>query len=293
MLGEPQWQWLETELKKPAKLRIIVSGTPIIDGDHSADTWAAYLHERDRLFRLLHETKAEGTILVSGDRHRGGIAVVDGPIEPPLVDVSACGIADGKEARRFFPGRPEVRGSSEEGSCFGCIRIDWERPEIGIELEVRNDAGKMTVHQTLTRKMLTGNPTLPAVWGAVGEALGKYAPAEVEPSAALKIDGKAVTPKQIGEMVGKEITLDMKVAGTGKTKAGTMIFLNSADRKSPENFTVVIDMKGIESLKKAGIADPATSYKSQTVRVVGVVTSFQDRHEIIVSDAAKIKLVEK
>jgi hypothetical protein len=29
------------------------------------------------------------------------------------------------------------------------------------------------------------------------------------------------------------------------------------------------------------------------VRVVGMVTSFQDRHEIIVSDAAKIKLVDK
>ena len=102
-----------------------------------------------------------------------------------------------------------------------------------------------------------------------------------------------MTAKQVGEMVGKEITLDMKVAVVGKSKAGTTIFLNSADRKSPENFTVVIDKKGIESLKKAGVADPATAYKTQTVRIVGVVTSYQDRHELIVSDAAKIKLADK
>ena len=92
---------------------------------------------------------------------------------------------------------------------------------------------------------------------------------------------------------GKEIKLDMKVVGTGKNKAGTTIFLNSADRKSPENFTVMIDKKGIDSLKKAGVTDPAMAYKGKTVHVVGVVTSYMDRHEIVISDAAKIKLVEK
>ena len=292
MLGEPQWQWLESELRKPATLRILVSGTPIVDGDHGADTWAVYLHERDRLFRLLHDTKAEGTLLVSGDRHHSGIAAVKATFEPPLVEMTSCVVDETRAGKSLFPGRPDVGGAATDRSCFGAILIDWQQADPAIELQVRDETGKVVFDQKLTRKMLTGS-TMPksALFTAVGSSVA--AAAVDEPEGALKIDGKAVAAKQIGTLVGKEIKLDMKVAGTGKNKTGTMIFLNSADRKSPENFTVVLDKKGIASLKKAGVSDPMTAYKNQTVRVVGVVTSFQDRHEIIVSDAEKIKVVEK
>ena len=293
MLGEPQWQWLESELKKPATLRILVSGTPIVDGDHGADTWAVYLHERDRLFRLLHDTKADGTLLVTGDRHHSGFAAVKTPFEPPLIEMTGCAVDDAKAGKSLFPGRPDVGGVATDRSCFGTILIDWAEADPAIRLQVRDETGKAIFDQKLTRKMLTGN-SLPksALFTAVGSRVAD-APAD-EPGDALKIDGKAVTAKQIGDLVGKEIKLDMKVAGTGKNKTGTMIFLNSAaDRKSPENFTVMIDKKGVDSLKKSGIADPVATYKEKTVRVVGVVTSFQDRHEIVVSDATKIKIVEK
>jgi alkaline phosphatase D len=290
MLGALQWQWLETELKKPATLRIIVSGTPIIDGDHGADTWAVYLHERDRLFRLLRETKAEGTILVSGDRHRGGLAITDSGLRSPLYDLTVGFVEDAKKP--LFPGRPDIKSVSTGRSCFGVIAIDWDKTDPGIHLQIRDEESKIVLEEKIARSLLKADSTPKSTYSTVGSAL-PTAGATDEPSAALKVDGKAVTVKQLGELVGKEITLDMKVAGTGKSKAGTTIFLNSADRKSPENFTVVIDKKGIESLKKAGVGDPLTAYKTQTVRIVGVVTSYQDRHEIMISDAAQIKLVEK
>jgi alkaline phosphatase D len=292
MLGEPQWQWLETELKKPATLRIVVSGTPIVDGDHGADTWAVYLHERDRLFRLLRETKAEGAIFVSGDRHRGGLAITDSGLRSPLYDLTVGVVEDTKKPTAMFPGRPDITSVSTGRSCFGAMAIDWEMTDPAIHLQIRDEKSAIVLEDKIARSLLKANSMPKSTYTTVGSKLSTVGAAD-EPGDALKIDGKAVTAKQIGELVGKEIKLDMKVAGTGKNKTGTMIFLNSADRKSPENFTVVIDKKGVESLKKAGVADPTKEYKEKTVRIVGVVTSFQDRHEIIISDAAKIKLVEK
>jgi alkaline phosphatase D len=291
MLGEPQWQWLETELKKPATLRILVSGTPIVDGDHGADTWAVYLHERDRLFRLLRETKAEGTFIVSGDRHHSGYAAMLSELKSPLIDLTAGVVDDAKSDKHYFPGRPEVKAIGSGRNCCGVIVVDWDKTDPAIHLQLVDDEGAKVLEEKLSRKQLSANSMPNGTFAAIVKDVA--ATADDEPSGVLKIDGKAVDAKQIGALVGKEITLDMKVVGTGKNKTGTMIFLNSADRKSPDNFTVLIDKKGVESLKKAGVADPAMTYKTQTVRVVGVVTSFQDRHEIVISDAAKIKLVER
>jgi alkaline phosphatase D len=292
MLGEPQWQWLEAELKKPATLRILVSGTPIIDGDHSADTWAVYLHERDRLFRLLRETRAEGALFVSGDRHRCGLAITDSGARSPLYDLTVGFVDEPKTRTATFPGRPDLKGVAAGRSCFGVISIDWDKADPALDLQIRDEGSAIVFEDKIARSLLKPGSTPKTTYTTVGSSLPTAGSAD-EPSGALKIDGKAVTAKEIGELVGKEIKLDMKVAGTGKNKTGTMIFLNSADRKSPENFTVVVDKKGIASLKKAGVTDPMATYKEKTVRVVGVVTSFQDRHEIIISDAAKIKLVEK
>jgi alkaline phosphatase D len=287
MLGEPQWEWLDAELRKPATLRILVSGTPIVDGDHSADTWAVYLHERDRLFRLLRDAKAEGTLIVSGDRHRSGFAVNDDPKSP--LDMTCCVAEEVKGGKSMFPGRAEVQGISIERSCIGLVVVDWDKADPAIQLELRDEENKVVLERKLTRKLLM-TTSLPSSTAAAAS----IPTPDDEPDAPLKIDDKAVTAKEIGAMVGKEIKLDMKVFGTpGKTKAGTTVFLNSAPRNSPDNFTVMIDKKGIESLKTAGIADPVEKYKGQTIRVVGVVTSYMDRHEIIVSDAAKISLVEK
>ena len=239
------------------------------------------------------ETKAEGVVFVSGDRRRSGLAITDSGLHSPLYDLTAGFIEEAKAARSSFPGRPDVKGVAAGHSCFGVISIDWDKTDPAIRLQIRDEANAAVFENNIARSLLKANSAPKETYATVGSKLATVGSAD-ESSDALKIDGKAVTAKkQIGELVGKEIKLDMKVASVGKNKTGTMIFLNSADRKSPENFTVVLDKKGIESLKKAGVADPLTTYKTRTVRVIGVVTSFQDRHEIIVSDAAKIKLVEK
>ena len=72
MLGEAQWNWLEQQLKKPAEVRILVSSIQCVAESAGQETWSNLPQQRKRLFDLITKTKAEGVLIVSGDRHWGG-----------------------------------------------------------------------------------------------------------------------------------------------------------------------------------------------------------------------------
>lgn len=67
MLGDEQWAWLETELARPAELRVVVSSVQVLATKHGWERWGQLPTERERLLRLLHSHP--NTVIVSGDRH--------------------------------------------------------------------------------------------------------------------------------------------------------------------------------------------------------------------------------
>ncbi|QFT77165.1 alkaline phosphatase D family protein [Erythrobacter sp. THAF29] len=73
MLGESQWQWLEQELAKPADLRIVVSSIQVITDAHNYEAWENLPLERQKLYAMLAGREESGLVLLSGDRHAGGI----------------------------------------------------------------------------------------------------------------------------------------------------------------------------------------------------------------------------
>lgn len=73
VLGDAQWQWLEQELAKPADFRIIVSSIQVITDAHDYEAWENLPLERERLYRVLAGREESGMVLLSGDRHAGGI----------------------------------------------------------------------------------------------------------------------------------------------------------------------------------------------------------------------------
>ncbi len=73
MLGAEQWQWLEAQLRVPARLRVIVSSVQCVVEGHGYERWGNLPTERGRLYRLIRDTQARGVIIVSGDRHIGGL----------------------------------------------------------------------------------------------------------------------------------------------------------------------------------------------------------------------------
>ena len=106
---------------------------------------------------------------------------------------------------------------------------------------------------------------------------------------------KVVTPEEASKMVNKDVLIEFVVKGTGKSKAGDKVFLNTeSDFKSDKNFTVMLTKAAIEELKKGEgkIENAAAHYKGKKVQVYGTVKLFKDRPEIAIEKAGQIKEIK-
>jgi alkaline phosphatase D len=121
MLGEAQWQWLESELKKPARFRIIASSIQFSAPFNGHETWANLPLERQRMIDLIKKTKAEGVVFLSGDIHSSEFCIEEPDGCYPLFDhtSSSLNVPLGANAthRRLGP--------AFGGANFGVISINW------------------------------------------------------------------------------------------------------------------------------------------------------------------------
>ncbi|MEL0269715.1 MAG: alkaline phosphatase D family protein [bacterium] len=72
MLGIEQWQWLAQKISKPVNYRFIVSSIQFLALGHGWECWNNLPYERQRLIDLIDKSNIDHTVLLSGDRHRGG-----------------------------------------------------------------------------------------------------------------------------------------------------------------------------------------------------------------------------
>ena len=74
ILGEKQWLWLKDELDKEADIKIIASSIQVLAKEHRFEKWSNFPDERFKLLSMLSEASSNSNlIIISGDRHRGGI----------------------------------------------------------------------------------------------------------------------------------------------------------------------------------------------------------------------------
>lgn len=149
MLGEAQWQWLDTQLRMPAKVRIIASGVQVVNDTHGYEGWGLFPLERARLFRLIQETNASGVVFMSGDRHFAELSVMDGGVGYPMYDLTSSGLTHTARDGHKAPNNKRV-GEAFNGFNFGALTIDLDGAEPGILLEVRDVNNAVP----LTRKIL-------------------------------------------------------------------------------------------------------------------------------------------
>lgn len=72
ILGTEQWDWLKKTLSIDHDLLILASSIQVIPTEHRFEKWFNIPAERDKLLQLLVNHSAP-TLILSGDRHRGGI----------------------------------------------------------------------------------------------------------------------------------------------------------------------------------------------------------------------------
>ncbi len=149
LLGAEQWQWLATELRRSAEVRIIGSSIQVIPDEHCFEKWGNLPLERARLLRLIASTRANGVILLSGDRHLAEISRLSAPQLPyPLYEVTSSGL-NSAGAGRGEPNRHRTTGDNFRGDNFGLIRVDWARADPRIRLEVRDRRGAVALAQEI------------------------------------------------------------------------------------------------------------------------------------------------
>lgn len=147
LIGEPQWTWLEDQLRKPADVRIIASSIQVVASEHGWEGWCNFPAEQQRLYDLIRQTGAGGVVFVSGDRHLIEISRNAGPGTPyPMWDFTSSGMTD--PTREFSePNRYRV-GPVLKRTNFGVIRIDWSAgPKL--QFEGRGEFGQVLMQQSV------------------------------------------------------------------------------------------------------------------------------------------------
>jgi len=145
VLGDVQWRWLEGELSKPADLRFIVSSTQVITSAHGYESWYNFPKERDRLYKLIADKGVSNAVLLTGDRHSGGLykTQIAGQ-KKPLWEFtsSSLNFAFGSGDSRDREPDPSRVGGFWSVENFGQVDIDWAAKTVTMSLK-KSDGGML------------------------------------------------------------------------------------------------------------------------------------------------------
>lgn len=155
LLGHAQWEWLEAQLKQPADVRIVASSIQVVPEENGWETWANFPHERDRLFKLIETSGAEGVIFISGDRHLTEISFDTADTNAyPMWDFTSSGMNEKGDREITEPNRHRV-GQSRRVANYGLITIDWQKKSPTLRYESRGKDGGVILTQEVALSQLT------------------------------------------------------------------------------------------------------------------------------------------
>jgi alkaline phosphatase D len=146
MLGEPQWAWLEAELRRPAEIRILASSLQVLADFAGWEGWINFARDQARLFQLIHNTRAEGLICISGDTHYGEISRLDVNTPYPIWDITSSGIT---EVWPVAPPNALRLGEILREQNFGLLEIDWSPAKPLVTAKVMDAKGIARLSRTI------------------------------------------------------------------------------------------------------------------------------------------------
>jgi alkaline phosphatase D len=145
MLGAAQWQWLETQLKQAADVRLIVSGIQVVADGHGWESWGNFPHELEKMRQLVQKTQAKGLIFLSGDRHIGAVYKSKTNTNYPLYELTSSGMTHAwASANEAGPNR---LGQLVTQNHFALVDFNW--PQKQIQLGFQNTQGEWLKRQSI------------------------------------------------------------------------------------------------------------------------------------------------
>ncbi len=135
MLGATQWAWLKDQFEQPADLRLLVSSIQVIADGHGWEAWRTMPLEREKLYSIIEETGAANTIILSGDRHVGGLYRKIISPDNTLVEVTSSSLNLpwsnwNPDKDRVAETGPYQIGDLYGRANFGTLDIDWDKRQV-------------------------------------------------------------------------------------------------------------------------------------------------------------------
>ena len=134
ILGLKQWSWFKEKLLKKVDLRIIVSSFQVIAADHGWEKWGNFPSEQDKLFSSIKNLNPTQTIILSGDRHIGGIYEENLNNNFKLIEITSSSL------NKPLPFKVDATDSKQIGKSisaanFGIMKINWLNKSLSLELK--------------------------------------------------------------------------------------------------------------------------------------------------------------
>ncbi|MEO0464566.1 MAG: alkaline phosphatase D family protein [Pseudomonadota bacterium] len=147
VLGAQQWDWLKRELAKPTDLRIIASSIQVITEAHNYESWDNFPRERTKLLDMIAAREESGVVLLSGDRHSGGIYKTEHKGEAMWeLTSSSLNLAFGRDVKTSTAREPDPARVSDFFSVenYGLVDIDWDKQALTLSLKSNESADLTT-----------------------------------------------------------------------------------------------------------------------------------------------------
>ena len=137
MLGKIQWKWLIKALEREVDVRVIGTSIQLLAEGHGWERWGNFPNERKKLLKLLSKTSKNKAIVISGDRHLGGIY--------KFIDRNGAKIYEITSSSMNMPSMiqhengPLRIGDIYSQENFGIVRVNLKLKSVSIELHGLND----------------------------------------------------------------------------------------------------------------------------------------------------------
>ena len=145
ILGKNQWKWLGEKIIQPVDYRIIASSIQFLPIGHGWESWNNFPHEREKLINMIDNSELDQTLILSGDRHRGGIYKIKTNNNKIISEMTSSSL------NASFPNKEEYGplrvGGTYIGENYGVIILNSKENYMSVSL--KNIDGKIVKSFTI------------------------------------------------------------------------------------------------------------------------------------------------
>lgn len=133
-LGKQQWNWLKSELKKEASLRIIITHSVVGINSGNISRWGLFPHERQKLFDVIRDAGVKNYFVVSGAQ--SSLSEVKLINHPALLNLS---ITAREGTHKALESDSHLTSKIFSTPTYGIAEIEDE----GVKIKIMNFEGKL------------------------------------------------------------------------------------------------------------------------------------------------------